>query len=587
MANDTTKRPGGSGLILDRRELMAGAAALGLGFGLGFQGGPAMAQDAPKKGGTLRLGMEGGSASDSLDPRTYADSILISYGWQICNGLTEVDEKGDIAGELFESWEVKPGAKEWIFNVRKGVTFSNGKTLDADDVHLLDQPPPRRDEVARPRAPVSRSPTSRSCQPNQIAITLADGNADLPGHPRRLPHHRRAEGLHRLGSKPDRHRRLCAGELRAGRARRSPRSRRRTTGRPGRGNFDAVELRYIQDAGRPHAALHVGRDRRRQPPRRAHRQPGDEGRRTVNVVRTKGTGNRFASWRAATRRSLHQQGHLRLALKYGIDREKIIDTVYSGFATIGNDHNHRRPRAKYLHQRRAAASLRSGQGRLPLQEGRHGECRDRAAGLGRRLVSAARLRPVLYQEAMKKAGIDLNVKKRLRRRLLGQRLAQGAVLRRVLGPPPDRRQPAVADLPVERRTGTTPTGSAPEFDKLIIEAPGRARRGASARRCTSKAQEMIADDGGMICFAIGDYLDGYSKKVQGTTPHPPLRHVRPAHRRKGLVRLSNLSAGSAGLTLPTEDGPARVCACDRQSDGDGASEVLDSLSMLTLLASAC
>jgi peptide/nickel transport system substrate-binding protein len=37
-----------------------------------------MAQGKPKKGGTLRLGMEGGSASDSLDPRTYADSIPIA-----------------------------------------------------------------------------------------------------------------------------------------------------------------------------------------------------------------------------------------------------------------------------------------------------------------------------------------------------------------------------------------------------------------------------------------------------------------------------------------------------------------------------
>ena len=78
--------------------------------------------------------MEGGSASDSLDPRTYADSIPISYGWQIWNGLVEVDAKGNAAGELAESWEAKPGAATWIFNLRKGVTFTSGKTLDADDV---------------------------------------------------------------------------------------------------------------------------------------------------------------------------------------------------------------------------------------------------------------------------------------------------------------------------------------------------------------------------------------------------------------------------------------------------------------------
>src|SRR6476469_7522370 len=131
MAENTT---GQSGLIVDRRELMASAAALGLGLGFGLGAGPALAQAAPKKGGTLRLGMTGGTPSDSLDPRTYADSVPISYGWQICNGLTEVDEKGDIKGELAESFEPKPGATTWVFNLRKGITFSNGKTLDADDV---------------------------------------------------------------------------------------------------------------------------------------------------------------------------------------------------------------------------------------------------------------------------------------------------------------------------------------------------------------------------------------------------------------------------------------------------------------------
>src|SRR5205085_2399044 len=129
MTDNQMKPETASGLIIDRRELMAGAAALGLSFGMR----PAFAADTPKKGGTLKLGMEGGSASDSLDPRTYADSIPISYGWQIWNGLVEVDSKGDAVGELAESFEAKPGATSWIFNIRKGVTFTSGKTLDADD----------------------------------------------------------------------------------------------------------------------------------------------------------------------------------------------------------------------------------------------------------------------------------------------------------------------------------------------------------------------------------------------------------------------------------------------------------------------
>src|ERR1700753_894735 len=120
-----------SSLIVDRRQLMAGGAALGMSAAFA---GPSFAADTPKKGGTLRLGMEGGSASDSLDPRTYADSIPISYGWQIWNGLVEMDANGAAVGELAESCEAKPGATTWIFNIRKGITFTSGKKLDAEDV---------------------------------------------------------------------------------------------------------------------------------------------------------------------------------------------------------------------------------------------------------------------------------------------------------------------------------------------------------------------------------------------------------------------------------------------------------------------
>ena len=66
----------------------------------------------PKKGGNFIIGMEGGSASDSLDPSTYADSVMIAASLAICNNLVEFDEKGAPTGEIFESWEAKPGAAE-------------------------------------------------------------------------------------------------------------------------------------------------------------------------------------------------------------------------------------------------------------------------------------------------------------------------------------------------------------------------------------------------------------------------------------------------------------------------------------------
>ena len=47
MSETSTRNGGSPGLILDRRQLMSGAAALGIGYG--FATGPAFADDMPKE----------------------------------------------------------------------------------------------------------------------------------------------------------------------------------------------------------------------------------------------------------------------------------------------------------------------------------------------------------------------------------------------------------------------------------------------------------------------------------------------------------------------------------------------------------
>ena len=390
-----------SGLIVDRRELMAGAAALGLSFGMR----PAFAADAPKKGGTLKLGMEGGSASDSLDPRTYADSIPISYGWQIWNGLVEVDEKGDAAGELAESFEAKPGATTWIFNIRKGVPFTSGKTLDADDV-IYSLNLHRGETKSGAKDLLSGITDIKKLTPNQIEITLKSGDAGLPYvfadyHILIVPN-----GFSDF-SKPDGTGAFALESFEPGV--RVITKNKGNYWKPGRGNFDSVELRYIPDSAARVQALISGQI--------------DGGNRldaktvsfvmkspNVNVVRTKGTGNRFA-FVALCDVDPYTSNDMRLALKYGIDRQKIVDTVYQGFATIGNDTTSAsRPSMKYfakdVPQRpydpdKAAfhfkkAGMADANLSLEVSEGAFSGATDGA---------------VLYQEAMKKAGINLTVKR--------------------------------------------------------------------------------------------------------------------------------------------------------------------------------
>ena len=62
---------------ISRREFMGRAAALGassLAISAILASADAVAADAPKNGGVLKLGLAGGSTTDSLDFRTTTDS---------------------------------------------------------------------------------------------------------------------------------------------------------------------------------------------------------------------------------------------------------------------------------------------------------------------------------------------------------------------------------------------------------------------------------------------------------------------------------------------------------------------------------
>ena len=164
------------GLSLNRRDALIGAATLGL---AGVAPRFAAAQGGPKKGGTLRLGMSGGATSDSLDPRTYTDWVPVNIAYAVMNGLVEIDEKNQAVPELFASWEAKPGAATWIFDVRKGVTFHNGKTLDADDI-VYSINLHRGETKSAAKAVLADITEIKKLDPYRIEITLASGNADLP-----------------------------------------------------------------------------------------------------------------------------------------------------------------------------------------------------------------------------------------------------------------------------------------------------------------------------------------------------------------------------------------------------------------------
>jgi peptide/nickel transport system substrate-binding protein len=497
---------------IGRRDFMRRAAALGVTTTLasGILSSAGYAADTPKKGGLFRLGMEGGSPSDSLDPRTYADSVMIGASLAVCNCLVEFDAAGNPTGELFESWEVKPGAKEWVFNVRKDITFSNGKTLDADDciysigIH-------RGDTKSPAKGILEQIKEIKAVGKNQVAVTLADGNADFPVilgdyHIIVVPKdftdwdHLVGTGAYELDGDPEYGVRLAF------------KKREGDYWKANRGNFDSIEIRNIQDVAARTAALQSDEIDacNRLDARTVKLMMADK---KLQIVRTKGTGNRFCFVTRVTD-DPYTNKDLRTALKYAIDRDKIIESVYSGFAVPGNDHmldalnpfyNTAMPQMKYdpdkaaFHFKKAGVSAPID---LQTSEGAWGSAVDCAQ---------------LYQESAKKAGVPINVKKvsgdgywenvwlkvPFCAVYWGRRMSADQAFTQVFG---------------EKSDWNDTNWKVPAFQDLLKQARAETDQ-AKRKEMYWKCQEMIADDGGFINFAITDYLDGYSNKVAGIKPH--------------------------------------------------------------------
>lgn len=121
-----------SGYNPTRREALIGAATLAAAPTLSL-GGNAYAAE-PKRGGSFRLALNQGSASDVLDPAKYLAPAQYILGMAMANCLVELTGNKTPVPELAERWEFSKDFKDWVFYLRSGVRFHNGKVLDSGDV---------------------------------------------------------------------------------------------------------------------------------------------------------------------------------------------------------------------------------------------------------------------------------------------------------------------------------------------------------------------------------------------------------------------------------------------------------------------
>lgn len=139
------------------------------------------ARAEPKKGGVFKLAVGHGQTTDVLDPSTWSNGFTFGLGKSLTGApLVQVNQKNEAVPHLAESFEPADGAKKWIFKLRKGVTFHNGKTVTSDDIVATFNYHIGPESKSPAKAVLASVAGVKADGPETVIFELSGGNADFP-----------------------------------------------------------------------------------------------------------------------------------------------------------------------------------------------------------------------------------------------------------------------------------------------------------------------------------------------------------------------------------------------------------------------
>jgi peptide/nickel transport system substrate-binding protein len=462
----------------------------------------------PRKGGRIRVAGVASGVNDTLDPAKQSNGTDYARGFMFYNGLTVLDGTLTPQPSLAEEFTTQD-ARTWVFKLRKGVTFHDGKPLTPNDVVfsiLRHKDPPT---ASKAKVLADQIDTVKATGQNEVTITLASPNADLPAILGTYHFHIVKEGTTDfnagIGTGPYKVKEFKPGV-------RSIAVRNESYWKPNRPYLDEIEFVGITDESARVNALLAGQvdlisavD-----PRSIDRIKGTG---KYSVFETKAVS--YTDLIVRVDRSPGSNPDFVLALKYLLNRDQIVKSIQLGNGVVANDQPiaaNNRFYFKGLPQR----PYDPDKAKWHLQKANVGSAAIPVVA-SPAATSSVEIALVL-QQAAQQVGLNLEVK-----RMPSDGYWSTHWMKHPVGFGNVNSRPS-ADLALTLFfKSDAPWNEAgwknDKFDQLLVAARGETDAGKRAQMYADM-QTMIHNDGGVGIPMFISSLDGHATKLKGLSPIP-------------------------------------------------------------------
>ena len=319
---------------IDRRQFITSAIAAGVTIPTAIGMTQQVFAATPKSGGHFKHGIPHGSTTDSLDPATHENGMSTNIVYCYGNQLTEVGNDGQLIPELAESYEASADAATWTFKLRKGVEFHNGKTMDADDVIASINHHRGEDSKSAAKGLLTPIKDIKKVDKNTVVFELDSGSGDWPFimSDYHLPILPNKDGKIDWQSGAGTGGYIIENYDPGVRflAKKNP-----NYWKEGRGHFDSIEnISIIDTTARQNAVMNGDVDTiGRCDPQTVHLLERVD---TLKILEVTGTLHYTFPMRVTI--EPFNNNDLRMAVKYSINRQELVDKILLGHGALGNDH---------------------------------------------------------------------------------------------------------------------------------------------------------------------------------------------------------------------------------------------------------